>query len=107
MTLIKPINGDVTNDCVTVASQHFEKAILAVADITKKIERQELEALPELTKAAPHATHATKMLLQEIGRANELHKKQSGVAHDYAIDFAAARSEIGRRLACLREAGGG
>jgi len=107
MTLKKPIDGEVTHDCVTVASQHFERAIQAVAEITEKIERQELEALPELTAVAPHATHATKMLLQEIGRANELHKKQIGVVHDYAIDFADARAEIGRRLACLRAAQGG
>ena len=85
----------------------IEEAIQDVAVIKEKIRRQDIEALPELKAAVPNATQATKLLLQEVGRVHELHKKKAGIVHDYAIDFDAARAEIGRRLACLRDAGGG
>lgn len=107
MTLIKPNSSDVADDCVTAAEELFEEAIQDVAVIKEKIRRQEIEALSELKTAVPNATQATKLLLQEKNRVYELHKKQIGVVHDYAIDFDAARVEIGRRLACLRGARGG
>lgn len=106
MTLIKPIDGDLDDVCVAAAERLFEETIEAVSEIKDKIKRRELAALPELKTAVPNAVQATKLLLQEKGRVCELHKKRAGVAHDYAIDFDAARAEIGRRLACLREAGG-
>ena len=105
MTLIKPINGEVTSDCVTAAEQLFEEAIQAVAGITGKIKRKDAEALADLKPAVPNATAATKLLLQEVGRVHELHKKKNGVVYDFAIDFDAARAEIRSRLACLRAAG--
>ena len=46
------------------------------------------------------------LVLEERARLVKLNKQESGVAHDYALDFDAARAEIGRRLACLRDAGG-
>lgn len=50
---------------------------------------------------------ALALFLEENNRIAKLSKEQSGVAYDYALDFDAARIEIGRRLACLRDAGGG
>ncbi|MCV2864622.1 hypothetical protein [Defluviimonas sp. WL0075] len=50
---------------------------------------------------------ALALFLEENNRIARLSKEQSGVAYDYALDFDAARIEIGRRLACLRDAGGG
>ena len=43
---------------------------------------------------------------QERERLESERKKQAGIVGEYAIDFDAARLEIGRRLACLRTAGG-
>jgi len=106
MTLTRPFSKDVSNDCIMVAEQIFEKAIRAVAQTTQKIESEELEALAEYKAVAQNATQATKLLLQEVGRVHELRKRKSGVVYDYAIDLDAARVEIGRRLACLRAARG-
>ena len=47
------------------------------------------------------------LVLEERARIAKLSKQEAGVVYDYALDFDAARSEIGRRLACLRDAGGG
>lgn len=46
------------------------------------------------------------MVLEERAKVAKIDKREAGVAYDYALDFDAARSEIGRRLACLRDAGG-
>lgn len=49
---------------------------------------------------------AFQMVMDERTRVEKLRKQVAGVVRDYALDFDAARSEIGRRLARLRDAGG-
>ncbi|WP_205963857.1 hypothetical protein, partial [Pseudoruegeria sp. SK021] len=43
--------------------------------------------------------------VSERERLEKRRKHEAGVVNDYAVDFDAARLEIGRRLACLRAAG--
>ena len=70
-----------------------------------------LIATVDEVKAAAQAVKdlkaAFQMVMDERTRIEKLRKQIAGVVHDYAIDFDAARAEIGRRLACLRDAGGG
>ena len=47
------------------------------------------------------------MVMDERARVEKLRKQVAGVVHGHALDFDAAAAEIGRRLACLRDAGGG
>lgn len=46
------------------------------------------------------------MVMEERTRVDKLRKQVDGVVRGHALDFEAARDEIGRRLACLRDAGG-
>jgi len=47
-------------------------------------------------------------VLQERGKVDQLRKQIAGhVGSGGALDLDGARAEIGRRLACLRNAGGG
>ena len=47
-------------------------------------------------------------VLEERGKVDKLRKQIAGqVGAGGALDFDGARAEIGRRLACLRDAGGG
>ena len=46
-----------------------------------------------------------RLVLEERMKIAELGKRGAGAAYDYALDFDAARAEIGRRLARLRDAG--
>lgn len=46
-----------------------------------------------------------RLVLEERMKIAELGKRDAGAAYDHALDFDAARAEIGRRLACLRDAG--
>jgi hypothetical protein len=50
---------------------------------------------------------AFQMVMDERARVERLRKQIAGVIGDQSLDFDAARTEIGRRLACLRDAGGG
>ncbi|TMV90167.1 hypothetical protein FGG78_13375 [Thioclava sp. BHET1] len=49
------------------------------------------------------------LVMEERSRVEKLRKQIAGVAagREGALDFDAARAEIGRRLACLRDAAGG
>lgn len=50
---------------------------------------------------------ATQLVLEERNRVDKLRKEVAGDVGAGRLDLAAARDEIGRRLACLRRAGGG
>ena len=50
---------------------------------------------------------ATQLVLEERNRVDKLRKEVAGDVGASRLDLAAARDEIGRRLACLRRAGGG
>lgn len=49
---------------------------------------------------------ALQAALEERNRVEKLRREAAGVVDGYALDFDAARTEIGRRLARLRDAGG-
>ncbi len=107
MSLIKATEEDDPDIGVEIAERQLLDALVAVEEITQKIRRQELDALPALPKAAAEAGAATRQLLTERQRVYEQQKRKAGIVHDFAIDFDAARSEIGRRLARLRAAADG
>jgi hypothetical protein len=50
---------------------------------------------------------AFQMVMDERGRVEKLRKHVAGAIQGRELDFDAARAEIGRRLACLRDAGSG
>lgn len=49
---------------------------------------------------------AFQMVMDERSRVEKLRRQVAGVVRDNALDFDAARAEIGRRLARLRDADG-
>ncbi|TDL79593.1 hypothetical protein E2L08_09590 [Palleronia sediminis] len=61
----------------------------------------------ELRGLSEALRRAVQTMFTERERLDALRRKQAGIAHDYAMDFEAARAEIGRRLARLRAAGHG
>ena len=65
----------------------------------------------ELVKATPSAVKdlkaAFQLVMEERGRIDKLRKQVTGTVGARALDFHAARDEIGRRLARLRDAGPG
>jgi len=66
------------------------------------------DGLKEAVRLARELRTATQLMLEERNRVDKLRKEiAGGGGAGGALDLDAARSEIGRRLACLRRAAGG
>ena len=106
MNELTPIVDDNGEAWVTAAENTFLRALKALEGICEKLESEEFEATSDVKTTVPGVVQATQNLLRERNRMFELHKTKAGIVNDYAIDFDTARAEIGRRLSCLRAAGG-
>ena len=59
----------------------------------------------EMAKQLRDMRGVYQLAIEERARVAKLRREDAGIVGDYALDFAAARDEICRRLACLRDAG--
>lgn len=78
-------------------------------DLTRlqlKLRAGEVGELKDAMKLARELRAATQMMLEERNKVEKLRKEIAGSVGDGCFDLDAARDEIGRRLACLRRAGG-
>jgi len=107
MALISTFGDGPPDECLAVAEELFKEAGLALAELTKKIRRHELDAARGAKSALTEVLAAYQLAMKERNRVADERRKDSGIVGDYAVDFDAARDEIGRRLACLRAAGDG
>ncbi len=105
---IKFSDGETApNDLVSETEEYFLDAARQLAQSIREINAGKLgdakaiqQVLKDLRVAYVHA-------VDERARVEKLRKQGAGIAYDYALDFDAARAEIGRRLARLRDAGDG
>ncbi|CAM2986971.1 hypothetical protein SAMN04488021_101171 [Paracoccus aminovorans] len=74
--------------------------------LRRKITAGETDDLKESGKLVRALRDATQMVLEERNKVDKLRKDAAGQVGAGALDLVAARDEIGRRLACLRRAGG-
>lgn len=88
-----------------IANNHFNRALDELDKIILKMDVAEKAGAQNLAKAIQDMRKATQVLFEERAKVEQLRKKSTGVAYDYAIDLGAARDEVGRRLALLRQAG--
>jgi hypothetical protein len=109
MTIITPFDQDEAAEKAT--SEAVQLYTLATEVLTQII--GELKATGDAKSAKEISVYtkehrdALKLVMTERANIEKLRKLESGIAHDYALDFDAARDEIGRRLARLRDAGTG
>jgi hypothetical protein len=81
----------------------------AVEELTaalKDIRQGDLAEAKTARQAVRELRAALSTALEERNRVEKLRREAAGVVRDHALDFDAARIEIGRRLARLRDAGG-
>lgn len=71
------------------------------------VRQGELKEAKVAAQAVKDLRTAFQMVMEERVRVEKLRKQVAGVTGDNALDFDAARAEIGRRLARLRDAGAG
>ena len=102
-----------TPEALLVASQELYRSIaVELAEAARRLVTGETTD----AKAALHAVREMRaafvVVMDERTRVDKLRTQIAGVEGDVGaaqggLDFDAARDEIGRRLACLRAAGGG
>ncbi|MEH7827591.1 hypothetical protein [Gemmobacter denitrificans] len=81
---------------------------MELAAATEKVRRGEFGEAKTAMQAVRDLRAAFQLVMEERNRVDKLRKQVAGVASGAGeLDFAAARSEIGRRLARLRDAGPG
>ncbi|MFT4013200.1 MAG: permease [Paracoccus sp. (in: a-proteobacteria)] len=75
--------------------------------LRRKIEAGATEEVKESCKLVRTLRDAAHLVLEERNKVDKLRKDAAGQVGAGALDLVAARDEVGRRLACLRRAGGG
>ena len=102
---IKFRDGDVPPVDVLVATEEY---LRESAELLVRTVRDVRAGKAGEVKAAQQFVRDLKTLFQmvmdERTRVEKLRRQVAGVVHGHALDFDGARDEIGRRLACLRDA---
>lgn len=108
MTTLYPETGETASDrTFDEANALFHRAVGALGDLVKRLEAGEFEASADADYAVKKIDKSLELVIKERQRIEERKRKEIGAASGgIAIDFDAARDEIGRRLARLRAAGG-
>jgi hypothetical protein len=75
--------------------------------LLREVKEERKDNTRELMTYTRDLKDALKLVLNERAAIDKLRKDYGGIGGDRALDFDAARDEIGRRLARLRDAGDG
>ncbi|MDQ1847783.1 hypothetical protein Q9299_05725 [Gemmobacter fulvus] len=102
--------GDTGPEALLKASEElYREVALELVQATQKLRDGELGEVKAAVQAVKDLRAAFQLVMDERTRVDKLRKQVAGVVGGQAgeLDFAAARDEIGRRLARLRDAGSG
>lgn len=102
--------GDVPiqTDVLGATEELYELAVMELRRTIGAIQAGELTEVKAAQTAIRELRATALAVLQERGKVDQLRKQIAGhVGAGGALDLDEARAEIGRRLACLRNAGGG
>ena len=92
-------------DLLAVTEKHLMDAAQALARTIDKISDGAFDEAKAAVSAVRDLKAAFQTVMDERGRVDKLRKHVTGTVGATALDLHAARDEIGRRLACLRDAG--
>lgn len=92
-------------DPVALAEKNFNRVLSALDALADELHGREDNAVARAAKLAGEARSAIQILFNERQRIAKLEDDKAG-ASGAELDLEAARVEIGRRLALLRERGG-
>ena len=106
MTLITPDgDGQPVEELLSSAEQYFRSAEKILREQISLLEAGGALADNDTKKSVQTYNEALGLFVKERQKIEERRNKTAGITRGYALDFGAARAEIGRRLACLRDAG--
>lgn len=108
--MIQPVNevlGDGTDELLQRTRAHLQRLSLVVVEAIERVERDEQVNLAEVEKRVRSLDSLQNLALKQEWRIDEWQRQRDGRRGGVALDLHSARVEIGRRLALLRDAGGG
>ena len=107
MTLNFSLGEQPSSDLLADAEQFYESTVSDLLKAVNALKAGEFEA----SKAVPQTVRDLRLALDlvhsERGRLEKLRKQVAGAVGTGSLDLHAARDEIGRRLARLRDAAAG
>lgn len=98
--------GDALAELV-IAQDLFRDTVADLTQARQRLKDGDVDKLKDAVKLVRELRAATQLVLEERKKLDKLRKDAAGGVGAGALDLGAARDEIGRRLACLRRAGGG
>lgn len=100
--------GDETpRDLISATDDMFKEAAEEFYLALRKVRAGETGEVKAAMMAVKDLKAAFQLAMEERTRIDKLRKQVAGTVDGQTLDFDAARDEIGRRLACLRNAGSG
>ncbi|MFN3724224.1 MAG: hypothetical protein ACK4VZ_14385 [Paracoccaceae bacterium] len=97
---------EAPDDLLRVAERQLERAVIRLQHVIDEVETGKFDQLAEAKKVTDNLTSFIRLYMDERNKVDKLRKNLAGAVGTGALDFAAARDEIWRRLALLRDAGG-
>lgn len=107
MTSETPRDGAGPREMISHAALLYETAADVFALVIDEARAGEPRAAREAMGYARDFRQALLAVLNERATIEKLRRDSEGIVPGQALDFERARAEIGRRLACLRDAGDG
>ncbi len=107
MILNTPGKDGASRESLELAEEQFTRAIRALRAAARQLEEGGASMAADIQKDARLLSGAIQMLAKEKQKIEDSIREEDAIACGYAIDLAAAREEIRRRLDRLRAARGG
>lgn len=101
------VNTPPPVDLLAATEELYREAAEDLVRARRKLTEGRAEEVKAAVQAVKDLKAALQLVMDERARIEKLRRTAGGIVHDYALDFDAARAEIGRRLARLRSAGRG
>jgi hypothetical protein len=105
MTITFRVEDEAPVDLLAEYEGLFREAAEDLVRALKKLKASPASEAKAVGQAARDLKTALEWVNDERTRVDKLRKIATGAVGDRALDFGAAVDEIGRRLACLRNAG--
>lgn len=105
--MIKLISDDEISSSpeVVEVGELFDDVVAVLKASLDRLRAGEFGDAREVARQIGDVRAAYKLSLEERIRVAKLRREEAGIVYDFALDLDAARDEIGRRVACLRDAG--
>ena len=107
MTINFTPGADAPADLLAATAVLYREIAEELVVAMRNVKGGEIGEVTGAARAVKDLRDAYKMIMDERTRVDTLRSQVAGVAGGTTLDFDAARDEIGRRLACLRDAGTG